>query len=227
MDMRQYLLYFFALIIVMVSQSLLSSNYQKYRKMPTIHNMRGVDVAKFILNRNGIYDVEVVPSNNGTLSDYYDPRRKIVCLSSDIYYNSSIASVSVAAHEVGHALQHATGYSFIELRNKMLPATQIASQLGWISVFIGLFLSFDILFWIGVIALIVVLLFQVVTLPIELNASSRAIEQLTSNGIIEMSEVSSARKMLNAAAFTYVAALISTVAQILRILIIRNNRNRD
>ena len=227
MDMRQYLLYFFALIIVMISQSLLSTNYQKYRKMPTIHNMRGCDVAKFILNRNGIYDVEVVPSNNGTLSDYYDPKRKIVCLSSDIYYNSSIASVSVAAHEVGHALQHAKGYAFIELRNKMLPATQIASQFGWLSVFIGLFLAFDLIFWFGVVALVVVLLFQVVTLPIEFNASSRAIEQLTSNGIIEMSEVPSARKMLNAAAFTYVAALISTVAQILRILIIRNNRNRD
>lgn len=227
MNLDSYLLYFLALIIVMISQSLLSSNYQKYRKMPTIHNMRGCDVAKFILNRNGIYDVEVVPSNNGTLSDYYDPKRKIVCLSSDIYYNSSIASVSVAAHEVGHAIQHATGYAFIELRNKMLPATQIASQFGWISIFLGLFLAFDILFWFGVVALIVILLFQVVTLPIELNASNRAIEQLTSNGIIEMSEVKSAKKMLSAAAFTYVAALISTLAQIVRILLIRNSRNRD
>lgn len=224
--MNQYLLYFISILVIIISQSLLSSNYQKYRKMPTIHNMRGCDVAKFILHRNGIYDVEVVPSNNGTLSDYYDPTKKIVCLSSDIFYNSSIASVSVAAHEVGHALQHAHGYSFIAIRNKMLPMTQIASQFGWISIFLGLFLAIDFLFNFGIISLIIVLLFQVVTLPIELNASSRAIEQLTSNGIIEMSEVNSAKKMLSAAAFTYVAALISTLAQILRILIIRGNRNR-
>ena len=227
MYLDSYLIYILALIVVMLSQSLLSSNYQKYRKMTTIHNMRGCDVAKFILNRNGIYDVEVVPSNHGTLSDFYDPTRKIVSLSSDIYYNSSIASVAVAAHEVGHAIQHATGYAFIALRNKMLPATQIASKFGWISIFLGLFLAFDTLFWFGVISLIVVLLFQLVTLPIELNASNRAIQELTTYGIIEMSEVPSARKMLNAAAFTYVAALISTVAQILRILLIRDSRNRD
>lgn len=226
MNYESYFLYFFALIIVLISQSLLSTNYQKYRKMPTIHNMRGCDVAKFILNRNGIYDVQVVPSNNGTLSDYYDPTKKIVSLSSDIYYNSSIASVSVAAHEVGHALQHAQGYAFIALRNKMLPVTQIASQFGWVSAFLGLFLAFDFLFWFGVVSLLIVMLFQIVTLPIEFNASSRAIEQLTSNGIIEMSEVKSSKKMLNAAAFTYVAAMISTLTQILRILVIRGNRNR-
>lgn len=226
MNGENFYLYLFAILIVTLSQSLLSSSYQKYRKMPTIHNMRGCDVAQLILQRNGLYDVQVIPSNNGTLSDYYDPTKKIVCLSSDIYYNSSIASVSVAAHEVGHALQHAEGYSFIALRNKMLPTTQIASQFGWSVLFIGLFLSFDLLFWIGVLLLGVIMVFQIVTLPIEFNASSRAIQQLSANGIIEMSEVSSAKKMLSAAAFTYVAALISTVSQILRVLLIRN-RNRD
>lgn len=109
----------------------------------------------------------------------------------------------------------------------MLPVTQIASQMGWTSLIIGLFLGFDLLFWFGVISLVMIMLFQIVTLPIEFNASSRAIQQLTSYGVIERSEVNSAKKMLNAAAFTYVAALISTIAQILRILLIRGRRNND
>ena len=141
--------------------------------------------------------------------------------------NTSIASVSVAAHEVGHALQHAEGYGFIALRNKLLPATQIASQLGWVSIFIGLISNIDFLLMFGIFALILIMLFQLVTLPIEFNASSRAIVQLRSNGIIEDSEVASSKKMLQAAAFTYVAALISTILNILRILLIRGNRNRD
>lgn len=221
------LIYIAAILIVFLSQSLLSSSYQKYRKMPTVHQMRGCDVAKLILERNGIYDVTVLPSNKGTLSDYYDPTKKTVNLSSDIYYNSSIASVSVAAHEVGHAIQHAQGYSFIALRNKMLPATQIASQLGWVSIFIGLFAGLDSFLMIGIGALIIIMLFQLVTLPIEFNASSRAIQQLTANGIIEASEVASSKKMLKAAAFTYVAAIISTIAQILRYLFIRQRRNSN
>ncbi|WP_071442735.1 zinc metallopeptidase [Traorella massiliensis] len=222
-----YLIWILIIVVMMISQSFLSGSYQKYRRMQTIHQMRGCDVAKLILERNGVYDVTIVPSKGGTLSDYYDPTRKIVNLSSDIYYNSSIASVSVAAHEVGHALQHAEGYGFIALRNKLLPATQIASQLGWVSIFIGLISNIDFLLMFGIFALILIMLFQLVTLPIEFNASSRAIVQLRSNGIIEDSEVASSKKMLQAAAFTYVAALISTILNILRILLIRGNRNRD
>lgn len=222
-----YLIWILIIVVMMISQSFLSGSYQKYRRMQTIHQMRGCDVAKLILERNGLYDVTIVPSKGGTLSDYYDPTRKIVNLSSDIYYNSSIASVSVAAHEVGHALQHAEGYGFIALRNKLLPATQIASQLGWVSIFIGLISNIDFLLMFGIFALILIMLFQLVTLPIEFNASSRAIVQLRSNGIIEDSEVASSKKMLQAAAFTYVAALISTILNILRILLIRGNRNRD
>ena len=222
-----YLIWILIIVVMMISQSFLSGSYQKYRRMQTIHQMRGCDVAKLILERNGVYDVTIVPSKGGTLSDYYDPTRKIVNLSSDIYYNSSIASVSVAAHEVGHALQHAEGYGFIALRNKLLPATQIASKLGWVSIFIGLISNIDFLLMFGIFALILIMLFQLVTLPIEFNASSRAIVQLRSNGIIEDSEVASSKKMLQAAAFTYVAALISTILNILRILLIRGNRNRD
>ena len=214
-----------SLIITLVAQGFVSGSYRRYKKISNSRGMNGCNAAKEILYKSGLSDVRV-EEVSGVLADHYDPRDKTVRLSTDVYHGTSIASVSVAAHEVGHALQHAKGYAFIELRNKMLPATQIASQFGWLSVFIGLFLAFDLLFWFGVVALVVVLLFQVVTLPIEFNASSRAIEQLTSNGIIEMSEVPSARKMLNAAAFTYVAALISTLTQILRILVIRNGRNR-
>ncbi|MGN1344080.1 MAG: zinc metallopeptidase [Traorella sp.] len=219
-----FFIYLFAIAVVFASQTILSGSYQKYRKMPTVHGMKGYEVAKYILEKNGIYDVSIVPSKGGTLSDYYDPTHKVVNLSSDIYYNSSIASVSVAAHEVGHALQHAQGYSLIVLRNKLLPITQIASQLGWVSIFLGLFLSSNMLFEIGVIMLIIILCFQLVTLPIELNASNRAVAQLTNLNIIEESEVSSSKKMLKAAAFTYIAALISTFAQIIRVLLIRGNR---
>ena len=218
-------LYLLAVIIVLISQSLLSNSYQKYRKIQTINGVRGYEVAKYILKNNGINDVEVIPSNNGTLSDHYDPTKKIVTLSSDIYYNSSIASVAVAAHEVGHAIQHAQGYSFIALRNKLLPATQIASQFGWYSLIFGLLLAFEPLVWIGIISLVIILLFQLVTLPIEFNASNRAIHQLTNLGIIELSERNAVRSVLNAAAFTYVASLLSTILQIIRIFM-RNNRRR-
>lgn len=220
-------LYLIALIVVLLSQVLLQNNYQKYRKMPSIHRMNGCDVARLILDRNGLHNVKVIVSNRGTLSDYYDPINQIVCLSSDIYYKSSIASVSVAAHEVGHALQHAENYGFIALRNKLLLATQIASQLGWVAIFIGLFARIDFLFWFGIASLIIIMMFQVVTLPIELNASKRALIQLQSTGVVEMEEVPSCQKMLKAAAFTYIAALISTIAQILRLILIRGNRNND
>ena len=133
--------------------------------------------------------------------------------------------MAVAAHEVGHALQHAQGYSFIALRNKLLPLTQIASQFGWYSILFGLLLAFDPLFWFGVISLIIILLFLLITLPIEFNASNRAIQQLSYLGIIENSEIKYTRKVLNAAAFTYVASLISSVLHIIRIFI-RKNRQR-
>ena len=112
-----YTIYIVATILILLSQIFLSNNYQTYRKVQTIRGMKGFEVAEYILKKNGIYDVNVVPSNGGTLSDHYDPTHKTVSLSSDIFYNSSIASVAVAAHEVGHALQHAQGYSFIALRN--------------------------------------------------------------------------------------------------------------
>lgn len=218
------ILYLLAIILVFLSQTILQSNYSKYRKVQSVHQIRGCDVARIILDRHGLHDVQVLPSKGGVLSDYYDPTKRTVNLSNDIFYNSSIASVAVAAHEVGHALQHAEGYSLIALRNKMLPATQIASQFGWIAIFIGLFSGLDSFFWLGIILLGILTAFQVVTLPIEFNASSRAIVQLTKNGIIEESEVFSSRKMLRAAAFTYVASLISSIIQVLRLLMIRGNR---
>lgn len=223
MDFYLYLLGF---ILIIFAQSMLQSNYQKFKKIENVKQIKGCDAARMILDRHGLYDVKVVPSNRGTLSDYYDPTNKIVALSSDIYYNSTIASVAVAAHEVGHAIQHAEHYGFIALRNKILPATQIASQLGWVSIFLGLFLSLDTFFWIGVASLFIILLFQLITLPIELNASNRAIIQLNEVGIIVEEEQSGCRKMLNAAAFTNVAALLSTIIQILRIFLIRGN-DRD
>ena len=166
------------------------------------------------------------------MSDHYDPVHGVVHLSSDIYYNTSIASISVAAHEVGHAIQHKEHYGFIALRNRILPIANIASQLGWIVLVIGLFMfaSTPVILYIGLSLIFVILLFQILTLPIEFNASNRAIKNLQSYQLISDNETDDVKRMLKAAAFTYVAAVLSTLAQILRILLMilgNQRRNND
>lgn len=171
------------------------------------------------------------------MSDHYDPVHGVVHLSSDIYYNTSIASISVAAHEVGHAIQHKEHYGFIALRNRILPIANIASQLGWIVLVIGLFMFastpvilYPVILYIGLSLIFVILLFQILTLPIEFNASNRAIKNLQSYQLITDNETDDVKRMLKAAAFTYVAAVLSTLAQILRILLMilgNQRRNND
>ncbi len=225
----QFYLYILAFIIVMVAQAKVQNAYAKFKEIKNERNLTGAQVAREILDRNGLQDVGVEVSNNGVLSDHYDPTKKVVRLSSDIYYNTSIASISVAAHEVGHAIQHKENYGAIALRNKLLPAASIASQLGWISLLIGLMLinSMPYLFYMGIAMLVVIALFQLVTLPVEINASTRAVKLLGSYNMMYPEEKPYVEQMLRAAAFTYIAALLATLANILRFILIANSRKRD
>lgn len=222
----QYLLYFLGFAVILFAQTKMQSAYNRYRRMNSQRGYTGAQVARMILDANGLKDVEVLVSNGGMLSDHYNPSIKTVNLSNDIYYKSTIASVAVAAHEVGHAIQHKEGYGAIAVRNKLLPVANLASRLGWVVLFLGFFLSIQPFINFGIAALCIIAVFQLVTLPIEFNASSRALMQLESMSLVSSDEKHDAKSMLNAAALTYVAALISTIFQILRMLIL-TRRNDD
>ena len=217
-------LYLLALVLVVWAQFKVNGAYARYRNVSTRRGYRGVEAARMILNQNGLHDVKIEMATGGELSDHYDPQTNTVRLSKDVYYNDSIASVAISAHEVGHAIQHATNYGFIGLRNMILPYAMISSKLGWTILFLGLMFTLDSLFYIGIAMLCVIALFQLITLPVELNASKRALALLESNGIILAEEKRDCKAMLSAAAFTYIAALISTLLQILRLL---GRRRRD
>ncbi|MEG0327864.1 MAG: zinc metallopeptidase [Erysipelothrix sp.] len=219
-----------AALLAMFAQMFVTSSYSKYSKIDTIEGRTGAEVARMILNLKGITDVEIVESRGGVLSDHYDPTKKVVALSPKVYNDSSIASVSVAAHEVGHAIQHSESYAFIGIRNKLLPMTIISSKFGMLSIFIGLAFSSpqkgtSIFFTVGIAMLAIIALFQFVTLPVEFDASRRALKILSSESILDSSEMEGSKKMLTAAALTYVAALLSTVLNILRLIAVNNNRN--
>lgn len=219
----EYILLFGAMILVMWSQSKVKGKYEQYSRVAANTHYTGAQIASMILERKGIYDVQV-EMGQGLLSDHYDPKAKIVRLSPNVYNTNSIAAVSIAAHEVGHAIQHAENYGGIALRNTILPAAIVSGHLAWVVIMIGLFSGLDILFLAGISMLGVIALFQTVTLPVEFNASSRALELLSNMNILNSDEQSYAKDMLSAAAFTYVAALIATLAQIMRLLLMRGRR---
>lgn len=216
-----------ALVISLFAQSYVQSSYNKYRQISTRKGMRGADVAKYILESNNIYDVDVVQSSGGVLSDHFDPNNKRIALSPDIYNGTSVASVAVAAHEVGHAIQYDTGYVGIKLRNTILKPSIIASQLSNLFIVVGILMIDGSMGWVfdlGLIMLMVVLAFQVLTLPIEFDASKRALANIENLGIVGTSEHDGAKSMLTAAALTYVAAVVGTALNLLRFISIRNSR---
>ena len=188
--------------------------------------MTGAEVARNIILKYGL-DVRV-EKTSGQLTDHYDPKAQVVRLSKDIYDGTTIAALAVAAHECGHALQHQENYGFLKLRAGLLPLANIGSYLGWFAVFIGLMASNTPLAMIGLLLLSLMLAFQVVTLPVEFNASSRALHILVGDGFLDSNETDMAKKMLTAAALTYVAAVASTILNLLRVLLmILGNSNRD
>jgi len=210
-----------ALLFAGFAQVKISSAYNKYQKVSNNSGLSGAQVARLILDRNGLRDV-VVEQIGGKLTDHYDPRKRVIRLSSNIYTGSSIAAMSVAAHEVGHAIQHDEGYFPLILRNNIAPIANISSRLVWILILIG-FVIDSFFINIGILLFSSVVLFSIITLPVELNASRRALYQLE-NGIASQDTIKPAKEVLNAAALTYVAATLTSIAELLRILYITRNR---
>jgi len=218
------LLYFAAIALILWSQFKVNNAYSHFAKVPTEKKISGYDVARAILDANGLQDVQIQVSQNGLLSDHYDPKTNTVNLSPKVYNDTTVASVAVAAHEVGHAIQYADHYSIIGIRNAILPFAIVSSYAGWIVAVIGILAGIDALLLLGIAMLGVIAAFQLITLPIEFNASSRALQILSEGNYINPDEVADSKAMLSAAAMTYVAAFGATLLQIMRLLLIRGRR---
>ena len=214
-----------AALLAGYAQLKVQSTYAKYKKVPNSRQMTGAYVARDILNKAGLYDIRV-EATSGNLSDHYHPTQKVIRLSNDIYNGTSIAALAVAAHECGHAIQHAEGYAPIGIRNMILPFANVGQYLGWIAIMIGLALGATSIAWIGFILMSGILLFQLFTLPVEFDASHRAMDILEGY-YLDRSELKGARNMLSAAALTYVAALVSTLMSMLRIFLLIASRSDD
>ena len=217
-----------ALIFALWAQFKVKSTFDRYSKVQNSRGLTASQVARQILDDNGLFNVQI-ERISGHLTDHFDPRTNVVRLSDSVYGSTSVASIGVAAHEVGHAIQHATDYKPIKLRSALVPITNIGSTLGIWIVLLGLLFSNTIAI-IGVVLFATVALFQLVTLPVEFNASSRALNTLQSHYILYDDELVGAKRVLKAAAMTYVAALVSSLATLLRLIIsimIANNRRRD
>ncbi len=221
-----YLILIPAIIISLYAQIKVSSSYRKYSSMRNSSGITGADVARRILYSNGLSDVQIQVIG-GNLSDHYDPTKKVLRLSADVANSSSIASIAVAAHECGHAIQHATGYSPLKLRSTIVPIANIASSMSWILLLAGILLSSDGLVTVGILAFTGYVLFHLVTLPVEFNASSRALAQIEGLGISTQEELHYEKKMLTACAMTYISAAITAILQLLRLILIANSRRRD
>jgi Zn-dependent membrane protease YugP len=220
-----YILVIIAGILCLWASYRVSSVYKKYARVRSMSGMTGAQAAMEILRRNGITDV-VVQHVPGELTDHYDPRSKVVNLSDSVYGSNSVAAVGVAAHECGHVLQHHTGYLPLQIRTAIVPAANIGSKAGVPLIILGMFLSFSPLISIGIWVFSLAVAFQLVTLPVEFNASRRALVMLEEYGILGDDEVRDSRKVLSAAAMTYVASAASAVLQLLR-LVLLNGRRRD
>ncbi|HBR30797.1 MAG TPA: peptidase [Clostridiales bacterium] len=219
-----YLLYMAPVILLsLIAQLLVSGSYKKYNKIKSRRGITGREAAALILESNGIRDIKInrIPGN---LTDHYDPRDNTISLSDNVYDSDSVAAIGIAAHEAGHALQYKTGYSFIKLRMLILPVCSFGSRLGPILIFIGLILSSFEFFWAGIILFGAVAVFQLVTLPVEFNASVRAVKILESSGTLGSDELKGAKSVLTAAALTYVAALLTSLMQIMYYISRANRR---
>lgn len=212
-------------LFALFCQAKVKTSFARYSAMDNRRGMTGADAAYQLLRLNGINDVKI-KKIGGRLTDYYDPSRKEICLSADVYDSRSVAAIGVACHEAGHACQHAQGYAPLKIRNAVIPATRIGSSLGVPLALIGMFIYSDTLIYIGIALYGTVALFQLITLPVEFNASKRALQTIESNGFLENEEYRGAKKVLMAAALTYVAALASALATILRLLIVSGARSR-
>ena len=223
-----YMLVIVGVIICLLASAKMRSTFQKYARVRNNSGMTGREAAEEVLRRAGIYDVRV-ERVAGNLTDHYDPRTKVLRLSDATYGSNSIAAVGVAAHECGHAIQHAQGYVPLKIRGSLVPVANLGSTLAWPLILLGLLFTGEssVMFLnLGVLAFSLAVLFQIVTLPVEFNASNRAIRILGSSGIMYPEEVKDTKKVLSAAALTYVAGAAAAILQLLRIVLL-TGRRRD
>ncbi len=219
-----------AMIFAMWTSNRVNKTFQKYQNQQPVNRITGAQAARRILDANGLRNVPI-DQITGSLTDNYDPVASVVRLSQSVYNNTSTAAIGVACHEVGHALQYATGYSPVKLRMAIIPATRIGSRLSIPLIIVGILLGslsyiFTVVAYIGIAFFALSTFFQLVTLPVELNASKRALQQIQSNGLLYGSEIQGAKEVLHAAALTYVAALAVSLAQLIRFLMIIGRRRK-
>ena len=214
-----------ALLFGIWAQISVQSAFSKYSRVPSARGYTGAEVAKLLLEQNGIYDV-TIRHISGSLTDNFNPREKTLNLSDDVYNSTSVAAIGVAAHETGHAIQHAVGYRPIKWREAIIPVTQLGSWAYFPIILLGIVFSSQTLVNVGILLFATIALFQLVTLPVEFNASNRAIATLENNGILYGNEITGAKAVLRAAALTYVAAALQAVLQLLRLVLLANSRRR-
>ncbi len=221
-----YLIVLPAVIFALIAQIMVKSTFNKYSKVKNEYGYTARDVARRILDNNGLYNINI-EHISGSLTDHYDPSSNVIRLSDTVYNSTSVAAIGVAAHEVGHAIQHSQGYSPIKIRQAVIPITRIGSSLSVPLVLIGLlFSALEWLIPVGIFLYTGVVFFQAITLPVEFNASSRALKTLANNNILQPGEVKMSKKVLTAAAMTYVAAMFSSLMSLLRLILIANRGRR-
>ncbi|MCM3215552.1 zinc metallopeptidase [Niallia taxi] len=222
-----FIIYFIIILIIPLwAQMRVSGAYKKYSKVAASSNMTGREVARRILDSNGLYDVSI-EETRGVLSDHYDPRSKVVRLSTNNYHGHSVAACAIAAHEVGHAIQDQQEYAFLRFRHALVPVANIGSNFSWILILIGMLLGASNFVLLGIIFMAAAVLFQFVTLPVEFNASNRAMDEVVALGIIRNDEEKETKKVLNAAALTYVAAAAVAILELLRLIMIYTGMQRN
>ena len=224
-----YVMVLIGVVICMLASANVNRTFQKYSRIRSHSGMTGREAAERLLHANGIYDV-TVQRVAGNLTDHYDPRNKTLNLSDSTYASTSVAAIGVAAHECGHAVQHANGYAPLKIRGSLVPVANFGSTLAWPLILIGFLIQGNasvLLINLGILLFSAAVLFQIVTLPVEFNASSRALKSLETNGILYTEEVADTRKVLRAAALTYVASAASAILHLLRLILISGGRRRN
>lgn len=219
------ILYLVIILVPLFAQINVSASFSKYKKVDNKKKVTGFDVARKILDANGLEDIYIVETG-GNLTDHYDPTRKVIKLSHDIFHGESVAAVSVAAHECGHAIQDKVGYKFMRFRSLLVPVVNLVSSFSWVVILIGLLTEYFQIFIFGIGLISIGLVFQLVTLPVEFDASKRAKVELKRLKLIDNNEDSYVSKMLGAAALTYVAGVLTSILEIVRLLLIFNDNDR-
>ena len=219
-----YVLSIISVLITLLAQLFIDTSYRKYSKVKNERGITGLEAARYILDKNNLEDINITKVN-GYLSDHYDPRNKVIRLSNNVYSNSSVGAVAVACHECGHAIQDKENYVFMRIRSKLVPIVNFSSYAGYVAILLGCLFGALELIWLGIFLEIAILIFQLITLPVEIDASKRALKELDYAHLLSSKELKQAKVMLTAAALTYVASLATTLIQILRLILMFTNRN--